>query len=250
MNSMWRNALWCVVGALLGFMAGWAASPSQEPVKEGETVAAPLPHAEEEARPRRTPLRAGGAGAASTGAKPGTDAGGDPRWDESSAGYYRRRAEERRASRESVFSARRGEEADEGVSPSWNPYVPEVLGPEGFEEQVKLAMEECQPAMELVGFDCDEPPCMAIFRADDSNASNGLVSEDCPAWSEPFGTTVTQSSDTFDCPDGVSETMMIIGSTRTSDWIDDPAPGQRGNNMSRLMARSQAVKDSWTCATD
>lgn len=230
------------VGAILGFVAGWVAAPSSSDPVEGPVVSSPSSVADSS--------EASGEASRTPASKlTGRGRQDDPRWNESDAEFYERRAEERRASRESMFRSEPDEEGGEGVSPAWNPYMPEVLRPGGFEEQVKRAVDECQPDMELVGFDCGEPPCLAIFR-DRGGGEGALTSEDCPAWREPYGDWKTSSSDVVDCPDGVSERVLLLGSARTHDWVDEPDGAGRGNGMMRLKSRSRAVMEEWVCATD
>ena len=230
------------VGAILGFVAGWIAAPSAgggDVSGMGDEAVPAVTVGESEVREgvRRGLARERG------------ESRDDPRWNESDSEFYRRRAEERQAGRESMFRSDGEGDGDEGIAPEWNPYVPEVLRPGGFEDQVRRAVEECEPDMDLVGFDCSEPPCLAIFR-DLGGDSGTLTSEDCAAWHDSFGSWKTSSSDMIDCPDGVSERVLLIGSSRTHDWIDEPEGGGRGNGMKRLKARSAPVMDGWECATD
>ncbi len=250
MSEAGRSVLWCVAGVLLGIVLARVLWPASE---------ATDPHESADARPGAFDEVAG---TAEYGEEPGIGPDNDGRsgntrvstagrrsWNERDAAFYRRRAAERRKADEWFFESKHDEGGDEGVAPSWNPYVPEALAPGGFEEQVRQAMEECEPDLDLLGFDCNEPPCLAIFRSNSSGASDVLTSEECLAWRESFGAAVTQSSDVIDCPDGASEQVLLIGSAQAWHWIDEPVPGDSNNGMKRLMARAAAVKEGWVCAT-
>ena len=133
-----------------------------------------------------------------------------------------------------------------GVAPAWPDDVPDVLGPAGFGDQVRKAVDECQPGVDLIGVDCSEPPCLAVLREVGDGWWNQLVNT-CPSWTEPYGSGTTMQSGKVDCGDGTTEGYVMLGSSRSSEFIDNPSPDDPRNGMKRMNARAETWRGSWDC---
>ncbi len=141
-----------------------------------------------------------------------------------------------------------GDIADQidGVAARWNDNVPPALGPQGFEAQVRKALQECGPDADLVGVDCDEPPCLAVFRAENDVLSQQLIGS-CPAWKDHFGTSVSSYSTNVDCGDGTTERINVAGPSITWDYVEEPQTEDPWNGSKRLSARTETWIANWEC---
>lgn len=127
----------------------------------------------------------------------------------------------------------------------WPDEVEERYRPEAFEAHVRQAVEACAPPVEITGFDCSEPPCFVLLRATGPGWYAGLV-DDCPAWSEVYGTETSSFSTGVRCPAGAAERMAMIGPAPAALLGEDAALEERW--VLRRDQRIQEAKLGWTCA--
>lgn len=88
--------------------------------------------------------------------------------------------------------------------------------------------------VELVGVDCAEPPCTAIFRHAEHEFWNKLINA-CPGWVDRYGSSVGSSSGTVECGDGRSESVWRIS---PGGWVaPEPEGAPEQNAVLRMQAR-------------
>ncbi len=126
----------------------------------------------------------------------------------------------------------------------WPEQVPEDFQPEAFQANVRGAVEECAPDVEVVGFDCSEPPCLVHLRGGDEGWWNRLINE-CPGWVDRYGSTVSSSSGSLDCPGGTTERYRIVGPYREQPWSE--GPDAEANQGKRFGQRVEQAKFEWEC---
>lgn len=138
----------------------------------------------------------------------------------------------------------------EGSAIPWPDDLPEDFEPDGFRRNLRLAVEECAPDVELVGFDCSEPPCLAQLRASDSDWWDRLVNR-CPHFTDHYGNAVASASGRAVCADGSTESMQLLGwswsAVEETHPLDDEA---RINFGKRFQARIEENQRAWPCKTD
>jgi len=92
----------------------------------------------------------------------------------------------------------------------WPDDLPEKLTPAGFEAQVTAAIEECGVEVDLVGFDCEEFPCLLALRDGEENWWSKLTTS-CQAWVDSYGVGASGSMGVWvDCGDGRREEFGVI----------------------------------------
>ena len=104
--------------------------------------------------------------------------------------------------------------------------------------------------MEILGFDCTEPPCLAMLRPPRGNWWDDLVNL-CPQWVDHYGSSVSSSSQSVTCGDGSKEHVQLLGWSR--GLIDDTHPmtdEETENATKRFRARIAEAKAAWRCASD
>lgn len=89
----------------------------------------------------------------------------------------------------------------------WPEGIPEQYLPEQFRAIVARGLEEIRAPVDLVGFECDESPCIAMLRM-----REGYISKinNSKIWRENYGKGVTGSPVSVDCPDGSEERIELV----------------------------------------
>jgi hypothetical protein len=141
--------------------------------------------------------------------------------------------------------ARAYEEELYGAPCPWPDDLPAAVTPDGFRAQVRAAVDACGGEVDLVGFDCSEPPCLALLRPQEATWRDTLI-HDCPQWHETYGKTTSGASFTVECEDGSEERVEMVG-VPASDVLGDDAVGEPGNLMKRLKARASDQELRWSC---
>ncbi len=135
-----------------------------------------------------------------------------------------------------------------GTPISWTDDIPELLRPEAFKANVEEAIDDCEPDVELVGFDCTEPPCFAILRPDSADWWDGLVNS-CPAWTDNYTSSVASASFNAVCADGSEERVQMLG--WSSHLLPDEGTAEdKENRNKRFSARIDETKLGWTCRSE
>ncbi len=132
-----------------------------------------------------------------------------------------------------------------GIAPTWAEGVPPELSEEAFGEQVAKAIEACDPGVELVGVDCEEPPCLAVLRPLEEGWWDRLVNT-CPEWTEAYGSNTSMQSGKVDCGETMEE-YYLLGSYRSKEWTIEPDTEDTWNAVKRMNARAQTWVGSWDC---
>lgn len=138
-----------------------------------------------------------------------------------------------------------------GTPIPWTDDIPEALRPEAFERNVRAAIEACAPELEIVGFECSEPPCLAMLRSPPEYAWWDPLVNDCPAWRDHYTNAVASASGTATCPDGSTEPYQLLGWSRK---LVEPEggldPAEKENANKRFTARIDEIAHSWPCAAN
>lgn len=125
-----------------------------------------------------------------------------------------------------------------GVPIEWDDAVPAELQPDVVKEHIERAIKECDVPVDLIDWDCSEPPCLARMR---SRGDWYMRLVGCPAWTELYDNWTSMANDTIDCPDGAEEMGMI---SPYIEWLDE---NQQENWNKRFQARIQRAKETWPC---
>lgn len=136
--------------------------------------------------------------------------------------------------------------------------MPADLRPPRFEQIVRGAVADCAPDnLDLVGVDCTEPPCYAVFRAvrDASGApSDSAVLQDfasnCEPWRKHYEDAVvrlTRHTSSFTCPDGSREWVLLLGSELALDPLGVTTEEREEELKDRGEERKEAWRQRWTC---
>lgn len=126
-----------------------------------------------------------------------------------------------------------------GTPVPWPDEVPEQLRPEGFQALLAESLDACQVPAELVGFACEEAPCMAMLRPERRDWIWSLI-RDCPSWGERFKQVPLQYDFWVECR-GRSERVVLLAPF----WKD--FPGDREAMLKRLAARVEQIRSGWQC---
>jgi hypothetical protein len=127
----------------------------------------------------------------------------------------------------------------------WPEDVPRQYDPGRFRDNVRQAVEDCAPDVEVVGFDCSEPPCLVHLRGGGDGWGDRLING-CPAWVDPYGSGASTASGTVDCGGGTEERYQIVGPHREQPWGDGPDAGE--NQRKRWEQRVEQARFDWECA--
>ncbi len=133
-----------------------------------------------------------------------------------------------------------------GTAIPWPEDVAEPMSPEGYRAGVVDAIESCGAPVDLVSFDCSEPPCFALLRSRGVDWRQALINN-CPAWNETYGTTTSGASFRVECDDGSTEEVEMLG-VPLKQVLGADAEIEAGNPMKRLQARMTEQQLRWTCA--
>ena len=144
---------------------------------------------------------------------------------------------------------RRLEEAYEqelyGEPIPWTSDLPDDFQPELFKMKVAEAMTDCQA--DLVGFECDEPPCLALLRGHDPGY-NGSLNARCPGWVTHFGETSSGYHTSIDCGDGRTERVHMVSPFPYGTLFAEDDDEARSNHRKRRQQRYAQIELGWECA--
>jgi hypothetical protein len=131
-------------------------------------------------------------------------------------------------------------EEDARVGLVWPPDRPAQFTPTGFRGAFDTALQACEPAVVVTGYDCLEPPCIAKLRVENGWHA-ALVG--CLEFQERFGASVDLATFAIDCPDGVPERVALLAP------IDGPWVGtlDEAAYQVRLGQRWAAIREAWIC---
>jgi len=127
-----------------------------------------------------------------------------------------------------------------GIPQPWPADTPAHLAPQGFQDLLARSMDACKVPAELVGFDCEEVPCIAMLRPGERGWIWSLI-RDCPEWAERFRRVPLRTDFWADCGPGETEHVVLL----SPFWAD--FPGDRENLDKRLGARFSQIRDRWRC---
>ena len=128
----------------------------------------------------------------------------------------------------------------------WPDEVAPLTAPDEFQDQLAKAIEACDVNVDVVGMDCNEPPCLAMLRGGEDGWYGDLVN-DCPEWFEPFGTSVTSANGLVECPDGSTQSYKLLG-VPSSVVLGEPTDNtDKENRTKRFHARIDEAKRAWRC---
>jgi hypothetical protein len=152
-----------------------------------------------------------------------------------------------------------------GTPIPWPDRIPGQYKQEEFQSIINQAIIEAEAPVDLVGFDCKEPPCIALLRRHDGRSSSGLAQT--KIWKDNYGGSVRSGYSGFvDCGDGRKE--RIILESPYWDWKTDPKtlpPGaydqqlrdkikkgfvqteEEKNRTKRMRARWDEILSNWRC---
>lgn len=125
----------------------------------------------------------------------------------------------------------------------WPETIPEAFQPGVFQRTMGDVMQDCEA--ELVGFECDEPPCIAMLRGDDPQYLGPLL-ERCPGWAEQFGERSSGLHTNIDCDDGRSERVYLVSPSPFGVLFADDDE-VRTNFGKRRRLRYQQIELDWEC---
>jgi hypothetical protein len=128
-----------------------------------------------------------------------------------------------------------------GVPLQWDDEVPAELAPDQMKAQVERAIDECKVPLELIDWDCTEPPCFARARTSGEGGDWSAKLIACMAWAEAYDEGMSMSSGSVDCPNG-EEGMVFF--TPYIDWLDDE---EKENWGKRFHARADRANETWPC---
>lgn len=209
MDRMWLFAtlVLCLCG--LGFAVGWVTAPDAGP----PAVRVPPPGQRTVAGHRPTPK--------------GTDR---------DVAAMRAHLEQLQQDTETYLALARGYEQELFGDPLlWTDDIDTRFEPQIFEPYVRNVLANCEIEMELVGFDCSEPPCYALMIGEDVSRSIA----DCPRWQDLYGGTVSESNLTVTCSDGSTMQGVMVAPYIPSLWDDqDGAQGFESNRWKRFSKRT------------
>jgi hypothetical protein len=135
-----------------------------------------------------------------------------------------------------------------GPALAWPRQVPHELSEAGFRDQVEIALGGCDPDVDLIGFDCSEPPCLALLRIRSEDWRAQLVTG-CAPWSRSFGTQTSGISFSVACADGSEERAEMIGAA-LQKVLGEAADEQAEAMSRRLQARMLGPQLAWVCAAE
>jgi len=123
----------------------------------------------------------------------------------------------------------------------------EKYQPESFHSRMTDIIEKCDPTMEILKINCDEPPCLAVFRPASPGWHARLINN-CPQWLQPFGKSINSSSFEIDCEDGHQERGLIL-SPSWQEFSNPKDKNKRENRRKRLKIRRKQFKSEWQCSS-
>ncbi len=137
-------------------------------------------------------------------------------------------------------------QADEAASDvlAWPEGRPPEFTPDGFPDRFEGVLAACRPAVELVGIDCTEPPCIAKLRV--ANGWHDQLIGRCAPWQDTYGATASLATFGVDCEAREPERIALL-SPIDRTWVDafDEAAAQTYDL--RLDKRWEAIRAGWIC---
>jgi hypothetical protein len=132
-----------------------------------------------------------------------------------------------------------------GRAPTWPEEVPPGHRPEAFQAFVRQAIAGCGVDVDLAGFDCDEPPCMAIVRGGASSWFSDLTN--CDMWAEMYGAKGgSMASSSVRCDDGTEEPFTLVGAPN-GDYFADQSETDPLAFTKRMAYREEQIKFDYVC---
>jgi len=129
----------------------------------------------------------------------------------------------------------------------WPEAIPEQHRTAVFEENVRSALEACTADVGIAGFECDEPPCLAMFRGGEEGWCEKLV-RSCPGWIDVYGATASIAGGLVDCPGSRSERYTILGPIAPE--LTGKGPKSKERWEQRWKQRTQEIKAAWDCSAE
>jgi hypothetical protein len=117
---------------------------------------------------------------------------------------------------------------------SWQDSVPDAYLPERFYGVIDEALVSCRLGVRLIGVDCTEPLCIALFEFTDLWRYHSDKLGECSAWTSVYGDTFTLVSTSVDCPARKRSIIAI------APYLDD--------RYKRVMQREKIIVDAWDCS--
>ncbi|MBN2494291.1 MAG: hypothetical protein JXR96_06870 [Deltaproteobacteria bacterium] len=146
---------------------------------------------------------------------------------------------------------------------AWPEHMPSQYRPEQYQSIVSRALDQGEIGADLLGFECREPPCIAILRSHDQSARMLPITR-TEIWRQSYGGSVRSGYAGFiDCGDGRKERIELI--SPYWDWKVDPKKmgpdyysnpmrsqtaaeaAREENRAKRLQARWEEITSSWRC---
>ena len=128
---------------------------------------------------------------------------------------------------------------------AWPEGRPEKFTEPGFRAAMQRVLDSCDAPVELVDFDCAEPPCIAMLRTSGEEWHDAVVN-DCSAWSDTYGSTVSMEDGEVDCGGGESEAVALL-SPYDHEWREDLDKEDSRNVGQRLQERWKTILADWDC---
>ncbi len=130
---------------------------------------------------------------------------------------------------------------------AWPETLPERYRTTIFEENVRSAVTACAAGVEIAGFECDEPPCLAMFRGGEEGWWEELV-HSCPGWIGVYGSDTSVIDGWVNCQGGRTERYAILGPVAPDLTGEGPEARQRWEL--RWRQRAGEIKAAWSCSTE
>jgi hypothetical protein len=142
-----------------------------------------------------------------------------------------------------------------GEPMAWPDDTPYLADPKNYAREFARALDACQVPVDVVGYDCTEPPCYAVLRRDELafSSSDELWStiSDCEYWQDRYYPGVGMATDSVDCGDGREEGILLLSVQPREDpnWLTDPDADRAvlANSAKRFDLRKKAAEEAWRC---
>jgi len=132
-----------------------------------------------------------------------------------------------------------------GVPIPWPEDIPEPYRTAVFEENVRTALEACAADIGIAGFECDEPPCLAMFRGGEEGWWEELV-QSCPDWTDVYGSTASITGGVADCPGTRTERYTILAPMAPE--LTGKGPEAQDKWEQRWKQRTGEIAAAWDCS--
>jgi hypothetical protein len=139
----------------------------------------------------------------------------------------------------------------EGVVQEWTAELRERFNREKFRDVVDRVQETCDLPGELVGMDCEEPPCIAVFRLNENQVRSSAWyygragTPACETWEKEYTRGMFLLPTLMDCPRGGREWFAVLA---PSFYWKGAAQRDIENNGKRILTRAKGIKDKWRCS--